>query len=188
MQGNAMLKVVAGVGLIALFMVSFTVSSSGESGAANERPYHVLRHGKIGRSEWLAWVDGGSRRKVGSARVCLGLALSVQGSLSESHECNIVSASEPVVESISAMTTHGERSVFVVLLTPKTHSVFVRVVGQSIHRTVTVRHVSKEAGDLVGVVPIAFWVRGFAKKACLRRVIAYDDSGLVLSDSGRLKC
>lgn len=175
---------------IGFLLAAFTFAGFDTAGGASEQPYHVLRHGTNGSAEWLAWVDGGPRNNVTS--VCLGLALSVRDrdglSRSESHECNSVKAAEPVIESISKDDGGQSHRVIAILLSPDTRSLFLNVAGTKLRRTLSVRRISSEEAKRIGIDPIAFWVRSFANRACVRRLIAYDIAGALLSDSGHLGC
>jgi hypothetical protein len=173
---------------VAVLIAVLTFGAFNASGMASEQPYHVLQRGKTGSSEWLTWVDRGSRKKVGSAHVCLGLALLIQGkdglSQSESHECNAVLAAEPVVRSMESDSAGKTLGVIAILLSPNTRRLFVNIGGIKPRRTVSVKRISQEKAKRIGISPIAFWVHGLAGKTCLRRIISYDAAGVILSDSG----
>ena len=85
----------------------------------------------------------------------------------------------------SAGQTHR---VIAILLSPDTQRLFVNVAGVKLRRTISVSQISQEKAEQIDISPIAFWIRGFAGKVCLRRLISYNAVGVMLSDSGHLGC
>jgi hypothetical protein len=149
----------------------------------------VIGNGQIGRGSWLVLLEAAPKAHNGFCETMLltrpekfGLGL-----IGESYECEPVSPEFPVVKSIGDGSGSKVHAVFAIIFDPSVRKAVLNF-GARGRYDVTLKRVSLAKAEDVGIPPVAYWTHGFAGHVCLRRLIAYDETGAKLSDSGHLAC
>jgi hypothetical protein len=178
--------------LLLLFVIGGTLLATSWATAAGSPQRVLLREGKIGRSVWAAWLEPTKKSGRAGERVCRSLALAgpSAGGLvaqSEYRECGAVSESSPIIESIDRGQGLKRRTVWLGLFSADVSSVYIKI-GHVRGGNVQLSRLSEENAEALGTSRLTFWVHGFSRGACLARLITYDSSGEMLSDSGRNPC
>src|SRR4051794_18367992 len=131
-------------------------------GVAGKRPFVVVGEGKIGRSEWGAWIEGSPNHRAASSPVCLSVALTGVGrggsKSSESFECGVVRSTAPTIQAVSGGGGNraGKRTAIVALFSAATDHIFVNV-GQKGSGARPIRHIGRAAAARLGVEQIGYW-------------------------------
>lgn len=175
--------------VVAVASAALFLTAAGGALGQND-PNVVIGKGHVGRSIWAASLERPHKPKAGPNSFCLGIALASPSELgsadiSESYECDSVSAAFPVARSVSHGSGKKERSAYVVIFVPSAARTMLNF-GRQGTKTVKLRHLTEAKVVASGVPPVAFWSRGFAGRTCLRRLVVWDKEGSLLSDSGRI--
>jgi hypothetical protein len=177
--------------LLAMAGIAMLLTTAYALGASPQRV--VLDEGKIGRSVWAAWLEPAAKPVQSREKICRGIALTAPsaGGLwaqSEYGECSLVSAPEPLIDSIDRGQGQKRRTVWLGLFSAEVSKVYLRIGHTRPGNFVRLQQLSPKDAEALGTDRLKFWVRGYAGSSCLHRLITYDSSGDTLSDSGKEPC
>lgn len=167
------------------FIVVGVLASMGAAARAEEDQFR-LGHGQQDGVGWSVSLRDALANE-SSKVACLEIALLSRYLGSESTECGAVRSDLPLFDRLAIGQGKHRVTVFAVVMPPAVKRVALDLASRG-YQKMRARHLSVGNAKSAGLEPFAYLTRSFAGPVCIRRLRAYGDEGVLLTDLPFFRC